>query len=232
MIPWKLWASAEIELWEAVALVLEIDPRSLVPLSTAWMAGPGRGPFFEPRSFASKAKYEDFDTALSFAERAANVSGPIYLRTRLAVGMNKRTALVTLAEVVAYFVSVDWPGIPAPLLALVSVSGRTEPPEPERPQAAAEPAPVSVATSSAGHSLKRRADPLAAVLAEAKRQALDPADWQSVWAALVKLAESVSRPAPLVGYVEGEGVQYRTDDAAKPVDYLSREAFRKRSSRS
>ena len=98
--------------------------------------------------------------------------------------------------------------------------------------AAEKPVPVMPATSSARHSLKPRADPLAAVLAEAKRQALDPTDWQSVWAALVKLAESVSRPAPLQGYVEGEGAQYRADDAAKPVNYLSRDAFRKRFGRS
>ena len=81
------------------------------------------------------------------------------------------------------------------------------------------------------HKPKRRADPLAAVLAEAKRLALDPTDWQSVWAALVKLAEPASRPPPLVGYTEGEGVHYRVDDLAQPVNCLSREAFRKRFAR-
>ena len=117
MVTWKLWASVPtLALWEAVALVLEIEPRSLVPLSDGWMAGPGRGPFFEPSSFPSKSKRADFDKALSFAERAANAAGPIYLRTGLAIGMNKRTALVSLSEVVAYFISVEWPDIPAPLL--------------------------------------------------------------------------------------------------------------------
>lgn len=118
-IAWKLWATVpEVALWEAVALVLDIEPRSLEPSPNGWMAGPGSGPSFTPRSFPSQAKCADFDEALSFAERAAKVAGPIYLRTGLAVGMNKRTAQVSLAEVVAFFVSCEWPDIPAPLLAL------------------------------------------------------------------------------------------------------------------
>ena len=126
MITWKLWARVPtVALWEAVALVLEIEPRTLQPLRDGWMAGPGRGPFFEPRSFSSETKRTDFDSALSFAERAAKVAGPIYLRTGLAFGMNKRTAQVSLTEVVAFFVGVDWPGIPAPLLALVSAAAGT-----------------------------------------------------------------------------------------------------------
>jgi len=129
-IAWNLWANApEVALWEAAALLLDIDPRSLQPLRDGWMAGPGRGPFFEARSFPSDTKSADFDTALSFAERAAKVAGPIYLRTGLAVGMNKRTAQVSLAEVVAFFVSCEWPDIPAPLLALVpTAEDRTAPP--------------------------------------------------------------------------------------------------------
>lgn len=97
------------------------------------------------------------------------------------------------------------------------------------PAPTANPAP---AVAPKTHKTKRRADRLAAVLTVAKRQALDPADWQSIWAALVKLAEPVSRPAPLLGYVEGEGVQYRTDDSEQPVAYLTRNAFRRRFGRS
>lgn len=103
---------------------------------------------------------------------------------------------------------------------------RAEPAPPTAaPAPAADPAPA-VATTT--HRTKRRADPLAAVLNEARRQALEPTDWQSVWAALVELAKSASRPAPLLGYVEGEGVKYQTDSEAQPVGYLTREAFRKR----
>lgn len=232
MIAWKLWTSVPtVALWEAVALVLEIDPRSLRHQRDAWMAGSGCGPLFERGSFPSQAKREDFETALSFAERAANVVGPIHLRTRLAVGMNRRTAQVSLAEVVAFFVSCEWPDIPAPLLALLgAVAGTSEPSQPEQPLGANLP-PASAVVVSERHSIKRRADPLAAVLAEAQRQALNSTDWLSVWAALVKVASSPSRPPPLLGYVEGEGVKYQTDDAEKPDGWLSRDAFRKRFSR-
>ena len=221
-ITWKLWATVpEVALWEAVALVLDIDPRSLQPLRDGWMAGPGRGPVFEPRSFPSEAKREGFDNALSFAERAAKVAGPIYLRTGLAVGMNKRTAQVSLADVVAFFVSCEWPDIPAPLLALVpTAEDRTAPPA----------VPVATAAESATrtHELKRRGDALAAVLTLAKKQALDADSWQSVWASLVALAQAADRPAPLLGYTEGEGVKYQTDSAERPDGWLTREAYRRR----
>ena len=138
MITWKLWARVPtVALWEAVALVLDIEPRSLEPSANGWMAGPGRGPFFTPRSFPSEAKRADFDSALSFAERAANAAGPIYLPTGLAVGMNKRTAQVSLAEVVAYFIGCDWPDIPAPLLALLSAGVGSVAPKAQLSQAAA-----------------------------------------------------------------------------------------------
>ena len=89
--------------------------------------------------------------------------------------------------------------------------------------ATAAPVPVSGVT----HKTMRRARPLADVFAEAERQALDATDWISVWGALVKIASAEDRPAPLLGYVEGEGVKYGTDNSEKPVAYLTREAFRK-----
>lgn len=104
--------------------------------------------------------------------------------------------------------------------ALAATQGVPNPTEPERE--------ASAAVVSKRNHVKSRAGPLAAVLAQVKQQAIDPADWQSVWAALVKLAESESRPPPLLGYVEGEGVKYRADDAANPVAYLTREALRSR----
>ena len=128
MVPWKLWLSLpHVKLWEAVALVLDIEPSRLRESNDAWMMGPGKGPVFEHRSFPSPAKRDDFEKALNFAERAANVAGPIYLRTGLAVGMNKRTALVSLPEVAAFFVACDWPNIPSQLLALLPHSAALEP---------------------------------------------------------------------------------------------------------
>lgn len=86
------------------------------------------------------------------------------------------------------------------------------------------PVPVLAKT----HTLKRRSNPLKAVLAEAEVKAVDRNDWSSVWAALVLLAQRIPPPAPLTGYVEGEGVQYQTDKALEPVGYLTRNAFRNR----
>lgn len=95
-------------------------------------------------------------------------------------------------------------------------------------EGAAVPAAAADGGRAQAHALKRRSDPLAAVLTLAEGHAVDAKDWQSVWAALVALAESPTRPAPLLGYVEGEGVQYRADDADQPASYLSREALRAR----
>lgn len=135
-INWKLWLNMpQVALWEAVALLLNIDPRSLKHSPQGWMAGPGTGPHFEPGSFRSTVKLNTFDDAMLLGARAANYAGPIHLRTGLAVGMNKRTALVALPEVVAFFVGCDWPDIPAPLLARVP--------------AIAEPAPAVVALAPA-----------------------------------------------------------------------------------
>jgi hypothetical protein len=125
VIRWNLWTSVpHMPLWEAVALVLNIEPSSLKRSRQEWMAGPGGGPIFESRSFPSATSRDDFNTALSFAERAANAAGPIHLRAELAVGMNKRTALVSLREVVAFLAGCGLEGIPAPLLSLASNSGQ------------------------------------------------------------------------------------------------------------
>ena len=89
------------------------------------------------------------------------------------------------------------------------------------------PSPAATAV----HKVGRYNLPLTAVIKQAERKAADSNDWQSVWAALADVATSPSRPAPLLGYVESEGVKYQTDNATQPVAYLSREAFRKRFAR-
>jgi len=103
----------------------------------------------------------------------------------------------------------------------------------EVPAAASAAAPRGVAAPgpAKAHVLKSRVDPLAAVLTQARAKALDPADWQSGWAALVALAQLSDRPAPLLGYSEGEGVKYQKDSAIEPVGWLTREAYRKRHNR-
>ena len=121
MIPWKLWTSLpSLELWQAVALLVDIDPDSLTHHPNAWMAGPGRGPVLESRSFPSAAKREAFDKALLFAKRAATYGGPIAL-PRGYPPSAAGTADVALREVAAFFLGCDWPDIPAPMLALLTV---------------------------------------------------------------------------------------------------------------
>ena len=79
--------------------------------------------------------------------------------------------------------------------------------------------------SKTTHRLKTRRNILDAVIETAKRNALDPADSHSHWAALVALAESPDCPAPLLGYVEGEGVKYLDSNGVK---FLSRKSFLRR----
>ena len=87
---------------------------------------------------------------------------------------------------------------------------------------------VGQTDASTTHKTKRRGETLAAVLAIAEQRAPDASDWASVWAAFVALAQSPDRPVPLLGYAEGEGVKYQTDNPEQSVGFLTREAFRKR----
>jgi hypothetical protein len=52
---------------------------------------------------------------------------------------------------------------------------------------------------------------LAAVIASAQKYAVNASEYQSVWAALVKLAESSNPPPPLLGHVESVGIKYQAE---------------------
>lgn len=80
------------------------------------------------------------------------------------------------------------------------------------------------------HKSNRRTERLDAVIEMASGQAAKPDDWMSVWAALVKLAQSPCRPAPLLG-CDDAGVKYEDHNKEDQVAWLKREAFRKRASR-
>jgi hypothetical protein len=60
--------------------------------------------------------------------------------------------------------------------------------------------------------LRNRTNILAPVIEKAKEKALAPNEPQSVWASLVQLAEATNRPAPLLGFVDGEGVKYQANN--------------------
>ncbi len=71
------------------------------------------------------------------------------------------------------------------------------------------------ALNATKHSLGTRSNPLKAVIDKAKSLAEDPSDTHSVWAALSKLAQEISRPAPLLGYAEAEGVKWDDNGTVK-----------------
>lgn len=78
------------------------------------------------------------------------------------------------------------------------------------------------------NSLKTRSNPLRAVIDMAKSLSLDKNDYHSVWAALVKLAQDTNRPAPLLGYVDDEGVKW---DKNGTTEFLTKKALTSRLSR-
>lgn len=77
------------------------------------------------------------------------------------------------------------------------------------------------------HAIKTRSDPLAAVLEMAKNAAVDRHDYMSVWAALVNLAKSSARPAPILGYADLEGIKYEVAERDEPR-FFTKDALRKR----
>lgn len=78
------------------------------------------------------------------------------------------------------------------------------------------------------HKLKTRRNALDAVIEQATKMATAPDDYHSVWASLVSLAERKDRPAPLLGYVDDDGVKYQ---GSRKVDFFNKDALRKRMAR-
>lgn len=95
------------------------------------------------------------------------------------------------------------------------------------------PAPEQRKLSSAhpsvrSHKLENKRHALDHIFAAAESHAGDPANYLSVWAEMVGMAQSANIPSPLIGYVEGEGIKYQTDTGVK---FFTRNALRKRLSR-
>lgn len=63
------------------------------------------------------------------------------------------------------------------------------------------------------HELETRSNPLRAVIDQARSQAVDKNDSHSVWAALVKMAQSKNSPPPLLEYKDGAGILWDKDNA-------------------
>ena len=119
-VKWRVWLNLpQLKLWEAVALMLDIEPTSLEHSPTAWMQGAGHGPSFTATSFPSKEKREQFQDAMRLAEGATSVSGPIYWRSDLSPRA-RGDVPVSLREVASFFAGCAWPDLPGEVLALTT----------------------------------------------------------------------------------------------------------------
>ena len=49
-VDWPFWkAMRTVKLWEACALIIDLDPDKLKGHPQSWMNGPGAGPMFDKR---------------------------------------------------------------------------------------------------------------------------------------------------------------------------------------
>ncbi|QGZ61081.1 hypothetical protein [Paraburkholderia acidisoli] len=78
---------------------------------------------------------------------------------------------------------------------------------------------------SKSHQLRNRRHALDHVIEVAVSRATDPTNYLSVWPELVRLAEMGEPPAPLLGYVDAEGIKYQVDAGIK---FFTKNALRKR----
>ncbi len=91
--------------------------------------------------------------------------------------------------------------------------------------ATAQPAVMADApTRTVRRKLKSKRHALEHVIVIAKNAASEPDSYLSVWPVMVRLAETPNPPAPLIGYVEGEGIKYQAD---KGVKFFTKGALRK-----
>jgi len=95
------------------------------------------------------------------------------------------------------------------------------------PEAPAAPPQPTVALMRTQHVVKKRSDGMDRVIAEAKKTAIDPDDYQSVWMEIVKLAESDDPPGIIRGIVDNK-VKWGLGTEMKLFD---KHALRKRMAR-
>lgn len=99
-------------------------------------------------------------------------------------------------------------------------------PEPRRPEAAE---PLEPSAPAILPPKRKRADLLTPVIDRAQAQANDPTDHSEVFATLRAWATSDNKPTPIIGYADGEGVQWQ--DGSDKVRWLNLAALRKRINR-
>lgn len=91
---------------------------------------------------------------------------------------------------------------------------------------------TSASARATRHNLKNRTSPLDSLMKLAIEAATDKFDWQAVWAAYVKIAQSSECPPPLLGYAGDEGVKYASDTAENGVAFDTKRNFAARFKRS
>ena len=130
-IDWQFWkAMVSVKLWQACALVVSIEPDTLRQHPQAWMAGPGRGPIFDERTFPNKQIKDRFEKAMRLAETAVSyMDGPIFPQGTPRPG-SKLELDVLLSEVAIFFRSIEWTDFPAPMqsIAIPPASATTNAP--------------------------------------------------------------------------------------------------------
>lgn len=91
-------------------------------------------------------------------------------------------------------------------------------------QSVAAVADVPVRTVTRKLASRRHA--LSHIIEKAKQSSIEPDSYLSVWPEIVRLAESETPPAPLMGFVKGKGggVRYRTDGGS---EIFTKDALRK-----
>jgi hypothetical protein len=85
-----------------------------------------------------------------------------------------------------------------------------------------------VKASSVSHQLTKRTNILNPVIELAKKNSLQPHDTASIFSALVQLANMKDKPAPLLGFVDEEGVKYQ---GPNKVEFFTLKNLRDRMSR-
>jgi hypothetical protein len=121
---WSFWGKKREALaWEACALSFNLNPDRLEPLRDGWMAGPGAGPLFEPRSFPSKA------TADEFGKRLRLLGDYVYDREYfdlLVAGESAGRCKIRLWQFAAWCERMEFDDLPPELLRLTRDSASSE----------------------------------------------------------------------------------------------------------
>lgn len=114
-VDWDFWRNMPHAMaWQACALSLNIDPDSMKHSAHGWMAGPGRGPFFEPSSFPSRDVEDQFDKRLRLL--SARIT-KFHLHSIIQGAPSH--CEIYLSEFAAWAVSeMKWDGLPPELVAL------------------------------------------------------------------------------------------------------------------